>query len=74
LLIKLEEGRTDKPITQRDKRIVFFIQNHAGCGSGEISRKLNIALPTVKKSLRELVAIEIISKEGQGKSTGYFVV
>ena len=74
LLIKLEEGRADKPITQRDKRIVFFIQNHAGCGSGEISRKLNIALPTVKKSLKELVAIEIISKEGQGKSTGYFVV
>jgi predicted transcriptional regulator len=72
LLVKLEEGRTDKPISLRDKRIVFFIQNHSGCGSGEISRKLDIALPTVKKSLGELVAKGIITKEGRGKSTGYF--
>jgi DNA-binding MarR family transcriptional regulator len=74
LLIKLEESRTEKPISQRDKRIVFFIQNYAGCGSGEISKKLDIALPTVKKSLCDLVAKGIITKEGRGKSTGYFVV
>jgi hypothetical protein len=33
-----------------------------------------MALPTVKKSLAELVLKGTISKEGQGKSTGYFVV
>jgi predicted transcriptional regulator len=33
-----------------------------------------MALPTVKKSLAELVLKGIITKEGQGKSTGYFVV
>lgn len=74
LLIKLAESRTEKPISQRDKRIVFFIQNHAGCGSGEISKKLDLALPTVKKSLGELVSKGIITKDGQGKSTGYFIV
>jgi len=74
LLAKLEESKTEKPISLRERRIVFFIQNHAGCGSGEISKKLDIALPTVKKSLRELVLKGIITKEGQGKSTGYFVV
>lgn len=74
LLIKLEEGRTEKPISQRDKRILVFIQNHAGSSSGEISKKLDIALPTVKKSLGGLVAKGIITKEGQGKSTGYFMV
>lgn len=73
LLLKLEEGRTEMPISQRDKRILFFIQNHVGCGSGEISRKLDIPLPTVKKSLGVLVAKGIITKDGQGKSTGYFV-
>jgi Fic family protein len=73
LMSKLEENRTDKPISQRDKRILFFIQNHAGSGSGEIAKKLDMALPTVKKSLGELVSKGIITKEGQGKSTGYFV-
>lgn len=72
LMHKLEESRTVQPISQRQKRILFFIQNHAGCGSGEISKKLDMALPTVKKSLGELVAKGIITREGQGKSTGYF--
>ncbi len=74
LLQKLDESRTEIPTSQREKRIIFFINNHAGCSSGEISKKLNIALPTVKKSLSEMVAKKIITKEGQGKSTGYFVV
>jgi Fic family protein len=73
LLAKLEETRVDQPMSQRDKRIVFFIQNHAGCGSGQISKKLDIALPTVKKSLGALVAKGIITKEGQGRSTAYFL-
>jgi hypothetical protein len=33
-----------------------------------------MALPTVKKSLAELVLKGSITKEGQGKSTGYFEV
>lgn len=74
LLVKLEEGRTEKPISQREKRILFFIQNHGGCGSGEISKKLDMALPTVKKSLSDMVAKGVITKKGRGKSTGYFVI
>jgi Fic family protein len=74
LLVKLAESRTDQPVSQREKRILFFIQNHAGSGSGDISKKLDIALPTVKKSLAELVLKGIIAKEGRGKSTGYFLI
>ena len=74
LLVKLAESRTDRPVSQREKRILFFIQNHAGSGSGDISKKLDMALPTVKKSLAELVLKGIIAKEGRGKSTGYFLI
>jgi Fic family protein len=74
LLAKLEESRTDQPILLRNKRILFFIKNHPGCGSGEIAKKLDLALPTVKKSLAELVLKRTIAKEGRGKSTGYFEV
>jgi Fic family protein len=74
LLVKLEESRTEQPLSQREKSILFFIKNHAGCGSGQIAKKLDMALPTVKKSLAELVLKGSITKEGQGKSTGYFAV
>jgi len=74
LLVKLEESRTEQPVSQREKRIIFFIQNHSGCGSSDIAKKLDMALPTVKKSLAKLVLNGTITKEGQGKSTGYFVV
>ena len=74
LMAKLEESKRGQPISQREKRILLFIQHHAGCSSGEIAQKLDIALPTVKKSLGEMVLKGLISREGQGKATGYFVV
>jgi DNA-binding MarR family transcriptional regulator len=74
LLVKLEESRTEQTVSEREKRILFFIQNHAGCVSSEIAKKLAMALPTLKKSLAALVLKGSITKERQGKSTGYFVV
>jgi len=71
---KLEETRRELPLSQREKRMLFFIQNHPGCSSGQIAAKLDLALPTVKKSLGEMVVKGLIGKEGQGKSTGYFVL
>jgi DNA-binding MarR family transcriptional regulator len=58
----------------RDKRILFFIQHHPGTGSGEIAKKLDLVLATVKKSLSKMLLMGLITKEGRGKSTGYFVV
>lgn len=72
LLLKLEVSKTNQIISARDKRILFFIQNHPGCGSSEIAKKLDLVLATVKKSLSEMVLKGIIIKEGRGKSTGYF--
>lgn len=74
LLLKLEENKTDQPSSTREKRILFFIQNHPGCSSGEIAKKLDLVLATVKKTLSEMVVKGMITKEGRGKSTGYFVV
>lgn len=74
LMAKLEESKRAQPISPREKRMLFFIQNHAGCSSGEIARKLDLALPTVKKSLTAMLLKGLIGKEGQGKSTGYFVL
>lgn len=73
LLVKLDESMKEQPFSIREKRIIFFIQNHAGSGSSEIAKKLDMALPTVKKALAELVFKGVVKKEGMGKSTAYFV-
>ena len=73
LLLQLGEKTNEEQYTQREKRILFFIENHAGCGSGEIAKKLDMALPTVKKTLAELVEKSKINREGRGKATGYYI-
>jgi Fic family protein len=35
LLVKLKESSTKQPVSQREKRILFFIQNHAGFPGGK---------------------------------------
>jgi DNA-binding MarR family transcriptional regulator len=75
LLLKLEENRkASEKLSLREVRIHFFIQHHAGCSSGNISAKLDIPLPTVKKSLIELLDKKVITKEGVGRATGYYSV
>ncbi|MCE4217903.1 Fic family protein [Aquirufa antheringensis] len=75
LLLKLDQRRTDNfASNQRERKILFFIENHPGCSSGEISSKLDLALPTVKKDLKELVEKKVIYKEGVGRGTAYFLI
>lgn len=73
LLLKLADQKTEHSILARDKRILSYIQSHPGSGSGEIARKLDLVLATVKKSLSKMKGMGIIIKEGRGKSTGYYV-
>ncbi len=74
LLKKLEESRAPESTSAREKKILLYIQHHAGCSSGEISRKLNMALPTVKKALKDMVEKKLIAMEGVGKATGYTII
>lgn len=60
-------------ISPRDKKIYVFIESHPGCKSGEISDKLDVPLPTIKKILAEMVAKKIIVKKGIGRSTHYII-
>jgi DNA-binding MarR family transcriptional regulator len=73
LVLKLEESKkVSEALTPREKRISFYILNHPGCSSGDVSIKLDIPLPTVKKTLVELLNKKVITKEGVGRATGYY--
>jgi|GEM_PF-411592 Fic family protein len=68
---KLETQKSENQLSPRDKMIYTFIESYPGSKSGEISEKLNIPLPTVKKLLTEMVEAKILSKYGTGSGTNY---
>jgi len=74
LMEKLESSAANNELSPRDKRIYMFVEFNNGCSSGNISKKLGIPLPTVKKALGELVAKGLLEKNGTGPGTNYSVI
>ena len=74
LVQKLEIKGIQTKLSPRDKAIIIFIGNNAGCKSGEIASKLNIPNPTVKRLLTELVEKKLIEKHGIGPGTNYSIL
>lgn len=68
---KLSQHAIETKLAPREKNILVFVNENPGCKSGEIANKLNIPLPTVKRSLTELVKLNLIEKFGKGAGTNY---
>lgn len=73
LLKKLEFKGIETKLSPREKSILTFIGNNAGCKSGEVSRKLEIPSPTVKRILTELTKKNLIERHGAGPGTNYSI-
>jgi len=73
LMIKLEEKGVESRLSPREKAILTFIENNAGCKSGDIAKKLSIPNPTVKRILPELIKKNLIEKFGTGPGTNYSI-
>lgn len=74
LQYKLEQSGMASQLSPVQKSILAYIGNHPGCQSGEIAKSLNLALPTVKRILNELVSIPLLDKHGSGRGTNYSVI
>jgi Fic family protein len=70
---KLEVQKKNKQVAPRHKMIYTFIANHPGCSSSDISKQLDIPLPTVKKDLTDMVNNKLITKHGSGSGTNYTI-
>jgi Fic family protein len=73
LMIKLESKGVETRLSPREKSILTFIENNAGCKSGDIAKKLGIPNPTVKRILPELIKKNLIEKFGTGPGTNYSI-
>jgi len=71
LMKKLEFKGIETKLSPREKSILTFIGNHAGCKSGEIAKRLGIPSPTVKRILPGLIGRNLIEKFGTGPGTNY---
>jgi Fic family protein len=71
LIKKLEFKGIETKLSPREKSILTFIGNHAGCKSGEIAKRLGIPSPTVKRILPGLIGRNLIEKFGIGPGTNY---
>ena len=71
LMQKLMRQQRTNQLSQREKDIYAFIDNHPGTQSSEIAEKLDYPLPTVKRMLAEMVQARFLVKHGTGKATSY---
>ena len=71
---KLNFNNATTQLSQREKLILTFIENNAGCKSGEISKKIGVPNPSVKRLLTELIKKKLIVKNGVGPSTNYSTI
>jgi Fic family protein len=73
LMQKLNQSGVEIQLSPREKSIITFIGNNAGCKSGDIANKLGIPNPTVKKILPNLIEKNLIEKHGIGPGTNYTI-
>ena len=73
LITKLQVHTKAESFTQREKKIYSFVENHPGSKSGEIATKLDIPLPTVKRTLSTMVKSKLLMIHGIGAATSYSI-
>ena len=74
LMTKLNTNSLEKQLSPKEKSIFTIIQHRPNIQSGEISAKLAIPLPTVKRILSELINKGIIEKQGAGRNVSYTII
>jgi Fic family protein len=74
LLQKLQLHGAESELSIKEKSVLTMVSHYAGIKSGEIARRTNTAIPTVKRILAELVNKGLIQKHGAGRGTYYVIV
>ncbi len=73
LILKLQKSGFETQLSSKEKLIYSIIQNRPYIQSGEISEKLAIPAPTVKRILSELLNKGLIEKQGKGRNVSYTI-
>lgn len=61
-------------ITEDEQNILQFIREDPAIAQAELAEKLSISVTTLKKRLNELIAKDVLKKEGSTSDTKYLIV
>ncbi len=73
LMTKLNKSGLETQLSPKEKSIFTIIQNRPNIQSGEISEKLAIPSPTIKRILAALIKKGMIEKQGRGRNVSYTI-
>jgi len=73
LMQKLKDKEQRAAVGVREQRIYQLVELNPGISSGEISKRLEIPAPTVKRILADLVASRNLIVHGAGRGTSYSI-
>ena len=71
LELKLEKLGVEAKLSPKEKEVYIYITNNQGVKVGEISRKLDIPISTIKRIVAKLLTNNLIKKYGKGAGTNY---
>jgi Fic family protein len=73
LLQKVKEKESRQAVGVREQQIYNLVELNPGISSGDISKRLAIPSPTVKRILSDLVATRNLIVHGAGRGTSYSI-
>ncbi len=68
---KLEKLGVETELSPKEKNVLSYITSNSGAKVGEISRKLDIPISTMKRIINKLLSNNLIKKYGKGAGTNY---
>lgn len=68
---KLEKTGILTELSFQQEEVYNFVINHSGSRVGEISKRLNIPISSVKRIITKLQSLNLIQKYGGGRGTNY---
>lgn len=69
----MQKSGLETQLSPKEKLIFTIIQNRPNIQSGEITEKLAIPAPTVKRILSVLINKGLIERQGSGRNVSYTI-
>lgn len=71
--VKSNSAKDDR-LNSREKRVLQIIEENPGLRTNELSSMIEVSIPTLSRTLKNLINLGLIEYRGAKKTGGYFIV
>ena len=75
--VKLDSTNGDRlndRLNSREKRVIQIMEETPGLRTNELSSMIEVSIPTLSRTLKNLIDLGLIEYRGAKKTGGYFVL